>query len=121
MPVFEANKTKEKERVLFVFDDSSKLWHKEDNLAVKDFVVFDGEAYALTESNSIVSMTGVNGEEEEDFEWFLESGKIGFTTPYRKRIRFALFADGADLILTAPANSVAVSAITHLRMGRLSF
>lgn len=79
-------KTKEKERVLFVFDDSSKLWHKEDNLEVKDFVVFDGEAYALTESNSIVSMTGVNGEEEEDFEWFLESGKIGFTTPYRKRI-----------------------------------
>lgn len=74
------------ERCLFAFDDLTKLWHKEDNLAVKDFAVFGGEIYALTQENKVVSMHGFNGKPEDDFEWFIESGKIGFMTPFRKRI-----------------------------------
>lgn len=74
------------EKSLFAFDDLTKLWHKEDNLAVKDFAVYGGEIYALTDDNSLISMHGLNGTAEDDFEWFLESGKIGFMTPFRKRI-----------------------------------
>ncbi len=74
------------QKSLFVFDDVTKLWHKEDNLAVKDFAVYGGEIYALTNDDSLISMHGVYGTAEDDFEWFLESGKIGFMTPFRKRI-----------------------------------
>lgn len=84
--MFVSMKDSKGERVLFSFDDSSKLWHKEDSLDIKDFTVYGGEIYALTEENRIISMSGVNGKIEDDFEWFLESGKIGFMTPYRKRI-----------------------------------
>lgn len=71
---------------LFAFDDGTKLWHKEDGLACKDFAVFEGEIYALTEDDRIISMSGMNGTTEDDFEWSLTSGNIGYSTPFRKRI-----------------------------------
>jgi hypothetical protein len=73
-------------RVLFSFDDNSKLWHKEDELDVKEFAVYDGEIYSLTNDGRVLSMSGVSGRKESDIEWMLESGNIGYNSPFRKRI-----------------------------------
>lgn len=73
-------------RTLFVFDDGNKIWYKEDDLDVKDFAVYDGEVYALLNDGSLISMHGVNGKLEDKVEWSLESGNIGYSTPFRKRI-----------------------------------
>lgn len=72
--------------VLFTFDDSTKLWHKEDNLRCKDMVVFENDVYALSSNNELLAMEGSAGVPEKDFEWFIESGNFGYTTPFFKRM-----------------------------------
>ncbi len=79
-------KDKNAESKVFVFDDKTKLWHIEDNLPCKDFAVYEGEIYALTESGELISTTAVNGKTENDFEWEITSGDIGYNTPFHKRI-----------------------------------
>lgn len=74
------------ENVLFTFDDSTKLWHKEDDLRCKDMVVFENDVYALSANNDLLAMEGSAGVPESDFDWFIESGNIGYTTPYSKRL-----------------------------------
>lgn len=74
------------DNVLFTYDDSTKLWHKEDNLRCKDMVVFENDVYALSSNNDLLAMEGSAGVPEGDFEWFVESGDIGYTTPYFKRL-----------------------------------
>ena len=73
-------------RTLFVFDDNTKLWHKEDDLDVKDFAVYEGEVYSLLEDGKILALNGANGKKEGSFEWMLESGNIGYNAPFHKRI-----------------------------------
>ncbi len=72
--------------VLFVFDDNTKLWHKEDNLRCKDMVTFDNEVYALADNGRILAMDGGAGDAEGDFTWYLESGNIGYYTPFYKHL-----------------------------------
>lgn len=74
------------ENVLFTYDDSTKLWHKEDDLRCKDMVVFENDVYALSANNELLAMEGSAGVPEGDFDWFIESGNIGYTTPYSKRL-----------------------------------
>jgi hypothetical protein len=73
-------------RVTFAFDDNTKMWHKDDELDLKDFAVHEGEIYALTNDGSILTMLGSKGTLEGDVDWMLESGNIGYNTPFRKRI-----------------------------------
>lgn len=72
--------------VLFTYDDNTKLWHKEDTLRCKEMVAYENEVYALSEYNQVVAMEGGAGAAEEDFEWNLTSGSIGFLTPFYKRL-----------------------------------
>ena len=80
--------------VFFCFDDLIKAWYKEDNLRCKDMVVFENDVYALTSYNELVV---INGEEmltdgdyevelEDDFEWSITSGNIGYNNPFFKHI-----------------------------------
>lgn len=72
--------------VLFVFDDKTKMWHKEDDMRCIEMVTYDNEVYALSEDSKLYAMDGGAGENEEDFEWYLQSGSIGYTTPFYKHI-----------------------------------
>ena len=79
--------------VLFTFDDRTKLWHKEDNLRCKEMVVYENDVYALTEHNELLAMEGGVGvpedgiiKLEDDFEWSVTSGNIGYNTPFFKQI-----------------------------------
>lgn len=74
------------ENVLFCFDDSTKMWHKEDDLRCKGMVTYDNEVYALSEDNQIIAMEGGDQSNEEDFEWFVESGNFGYYLPFYKRL-----------------------------------
>ena len=71
---------------LFVFDDVTKLWCKEDDFRCKDMVAYGSELYALSEENNLVAMGGAVGDLETDFEWFVESCNFGYTTPFFKRL-----------------------------------
>lgn len=73
-------------KVLFVFDNNTQLWHKEDDIDIKDIVTYDNEVYALTSDNKLISMEGGMGTLEDDFEWYLQSGNIGYNTPFFKHI-----------------------------------
>lgn len=72
--------------VLFAFDDNTKLWHKEDNIGIKDMVTFDNGVYALSADNKLIAMEGGVGEPEDDFEWSLQSGDIGYSTTFYKHL-----------------------------------
>ena len=72
--------------VLFTFDDNTKLWHKEDDLRCKDMVTYDNEVYALADNGTILAMDGGSGVTEGDFTWYLESGNIGYYTPFYKHL-----------------------------------
>lgn len=72
--------------VLFCYDDSKAMWHKEDNLDVKQFLTYDGECYALTEDNKLIATGGVTGAPEADFDWLMETGELGYASPFKKRI-----------------------------------
>lgn len=71
---------------LFVFDDNTKLWHKEDDIGIRDMVTYDNGIYALSTDNELVAMEGEAGTLEDDFEWSLTSGNIGYNTPFFKHI-----------------------------------
>lgn len=77
---------KDGNNVLFCFDDSTKLWYKEDDLRCKEMVTYDNEVYALSENNQIIALEGGNQSNEEDFEWFVESGNFGYYLPFYKRL-----------------------------------
>lgn len=72
--------------VLFVFDDKTKMWHKEDDMRCVDMVAYDNDVYALSDDDRLYAMDGGAGELEEDFEWYAQSGSIGYTTPFYKHI-----------------------------------
>lgn len=73
-------------KALFVFDNNTQLWHKEDDIDIKDMVTYDNEVYALTSDNELIAMEGGTGTPEDDFEWYLQSGNIGYNTPFFKHI-----------------------------------
>lgn len=74
---------------LFVFDDSKGVWHREDNLEVLGFCNYSDELFAV-KNDSLISLNGIYGDKEDDFEWMLQTGEIGYFSnggvPFRKRI-----------------------------------
>lgn len=70
------------EWVMFVYDSSLGVWHKEDDTHVKDFCLFNGELYfidiAKSERLTIKTMFG-SGKviDEERIKWMAETGVIG--------------------------------------------
>lgn len=72
-------------RSLFVYDSSRRLWHREDDLAVKSFCFCGNTLYALTEDDSIVTLDG-SGRQEQPVKWMAQTGKLGLQLPESKYI-----------------------------------
>ncbi len=86
------------ERHLFVYDEDKALWHREDNIDIREFspnncnlyfLMKNGDSYRLgliDGENRYGSFTGeLKGfEEEEDFSWCVESGLWGLDLPENK-------------------------------------
>lgn len=77
---------------LFVYDISKQLWHKEDNIKIEAFCRVDNNLYAVV-GNVLLDLMGV-GAQENDFEWYAETGEIGYSysdNKYVGRILVRLF------------------------------
>ena len=75
------------EYTLFVYDTSKRLWHKEDNLAVKKFCSCRNELYCIPQnSTEIKTMLGSGTVDAEPIKWQAESGILGLFTPDKKYI-----------------------------------
>lgn len=75
------------EYVLFVYDTVRGLWHKEDNLQVKDFCSIDEEIYYTdTDENVIKTMFGSGTKDIAPIEWMAETGIIGCSSPDKKYV-----------------------------------
>lgn len=81
----------------YVYDARKNIWHAEDNLAVRKFVCCDGELYCLTGDGRILSVHGETGTQEEDFDWFAQSGELGLDVAENKYLqRLELYLRLAD-------------------------
>lgn len=77
---------------LFVYDISKQLWHKEDNVKIEAFCRVDNNLFAVV-GNVLLDLMGV-GAQENDFEWYAETGEIGYSysdNKYVGRILVRLF------------------------------
>lgn len=70
---------------LFVFDQRTGMWHKEDSTPVRFFAPYGGDLYMVV-NDTILTLNGSQGVSEGDVEWYAETGKIGFATPDSKYI-----------------------------------
>lgn len=72
---------------LFVYDARKGLWHKEDDLAVKDFCSCRNELYYIPQSGTeIKTMFGSGVVDKSPIKWMAETGVIGMYTPDKKYI-----------------------------------
>ncbi len=86
------------ERVLFTFDESKNIWHKEDNIDIKEFANHNGNLYFIGVVNGEKRLCLADGENlygnftgdlsgwflEEDFNWSCETGLWGINIPENK-------------------------------------
>lgn len=88
---------------MFVFDQKTGIWCKEDDIRAKEFCAFDGDLYfvrgaeyvygndclCMVEGTRDIYHKPINIIEQEtegNFEWFAESGNIGYSTPDNKYV-----------------------------------
>lgn len=88
---------------LFTYDESVRMWHREDSLKAECFVTAAGELYCISDGR-IVSIRGTEAmpienawDDEDEVEWFAETGEIAYAYPDRRylsrlQIRAELFA-----------------------------
>ena len=63
---------------LFVYDSRKRLWHREDNTAVRQFASIEGELYYTERNNKAVirSVGGSGITDSEPVRWYAVSGAI---------------------------------------------
>ena len=85
-------------RVLFNYDESHNMWHKEDNLDVREFANHNGNLYFIGAIDGVKRLCLADGENvygnfsgeltgwfpEEDFYWSCETGIWGLDIPENK-------------------------------------
>ena len=72
---------------LFAYDTSKGMWHKEDNLHVKDFCSCRGDLYYIADGDAkIRTIFGSGTQDEGPVEWMAETGPIGIFTPDKKYV-----------------------------------
>jgi hypothetical protein len=85
-------------RHLFVFDEEKSLWHREDNVDIKEFSYNNGNLYFIMKSGDTNKLGIIDGENcygsftgelrgpslEADFEWCAQSGIWGLSLPENK-------------------------------------
>lgn len=67
---------------LFVYDAQSGLWAKEDHLPIKQFEKHGDSLYFVADNK----LYKVDGGNEPQFKWKVESGNIGYASPDKKII-----------------------------------
>lgn len=71
-------------RTLMVYDLAKGLWLKEDGLPVRELFSLGQTVIAVTRDGRLLDLTGKYGEAEPPFEWFAESGNIGYSVAAKK-------------------------------------
>lgn len=75
------------EWILFVYDTSVKVWHKEDSLRAVSFCSHLGEMYCVdVDTKEILCLTGSGTAYEGKVAWMAQSGELGVSTPDTKYI-----------------------------------
>ena len=78
------------EYCLFVYDVAKGMWHKEDNIQIKQFCSCDGEMYAIKmhalDEGHIITMLGSGTKDTAPVEWMVQTGEIGISSPDMKYI-----------------------------------
>lgn len=64
------------EWAMFAYDTKRGIWHKEDNIHADEFCRVDTCLYFFDKDKTVLMTT--NGGTEGDFEWFAETGEIGY-------------------------------------------
>ena len=104
---------KENERILFVYDESKNIWHKEDKINIKEFALHNCNLYFISEKDGIKKLYladainkygNFSGELsgyflEDDFYWFAETGLWGLDLPEKK------YYSNINIRLTGEKNS----------------
>lgn len=86
------------ERVLFNYDESRNIWHKEDNIDIREFANHNGNLYFIGVVDGVKRLCLADGENvygnfsgelsgwflEEDFYWSCETGIWGLDIPENK-------------------------------------
>ena len=70
---------------LFVYDTAKGMWHKEDDLHAEDFCSCRNELYAISGSK-IITMLGSGDSSDSEFDWMVQTGEIGISSPDMKYI-----------------------------------
>lgn len=68
---------------LYAYDIDRKLWHREDSLRAADFADGGEEAYLLTESGLVYTLSGDRAT-EGPVKWMAQTEKLGIDHPDRK-------------------------------------
>lgn len=98
---------------LFVCDTEKGLWHKEDDLQVRDFCAIDEEIYYTDTDRSVIkTIFGGGTVDKNPVKWMAETGVIGSTTPdkrYVSQISIKMSIDiGASVVISIQYDSSGV-------------
>ena len=63
---------------LFVYDMSTQMWHKEDDLHVRQFCKVGSQLFAIDDDDRLIEISASTNL-EPDFEWYAETGFIGYS------------------------------------------
>ena len=74
------------ERWLFTYDVSRGIWHRQDNASVKRLLNYGRDLLINTDDGKLLSVDGLSGEKEADFDFLLRSGEIGYSISGKKYI-----------------------------------
>ena len=69
---------------MFVYDVDKGMWHHEDNTRALFFARLANTLYYIDAKGVMWGIDAEEGEEEKDFEWYVESGDMGLNIPYGK-------------------------------------
>ena len=69
---------------LFVHDTKKGLWHREDNLHVKEFCSCRNELYFIEEGGTAIRT--MQGKDTDPIKWMAETGVIGISSPDKKYV-----------------------------------
>jgi len=72
---------------IFVYDTHKGIWHKEDDIEVKEFCSCRNEIYYIPQNeNKIKTVFGTGVVDKERVKWMAETGAIGISAPDKKYV-----------------------------------
>ena len=67
------------QRILYVYDITKQMWHKEDEINISEFCRVDTDLFFINaDTKELVNVCG-SSEVEGDFDWYVETGNIGYS------------------------------------------